>query len=78
MAQVARQNAELSEIRRKADDVVTTQQAEIEQLASIKEREFGSSEVPTQMNPEDLPMRRCSCLSSLRSRSLLTGLSSTR
>jgi uncharacterized protein (DUF305 family) len=56
MAKVAQQEAELPEIRQIADDVVSTQQAEIEQLASIKEEEFGSSELPTQMDPEEPSM----------------------
>jgi uncharacterized protein (DUF305 family) len=56
MAKVAQQNAQLPEIRRIADDVVSTQQAEIEQLSSIKEEEFGSSEVPLMMNPEEPSM----------------------
>jgi uncharacterized protein (DUF305 family) len=56
MAKVAQQNAELPEIRQIADDIVTTQQDEIEQLAAIREEQFGSSEVPTQMNPEEPSM----------------------
>jgi uncharacterized protein (DUF305 family) len=56
MANVAQQNAELPKIRQIADDIVTTQQEEIEQLATIKEEQFGSSEVPTQMNPEEPSM----------------------
>jgi uncharacterized protein (DUF305 family) len=56
MAEVAQQEAELPEIRQLADDIVSTQQAEVEQLASIKEEEFGSSELPTQMNPEEPSM----------------------
>ena len=56
MAEVAQREAELPEIRRIADDIVSTQRAEIEELESIKEAEFGSSEVPTAMNPEDPSM----------------------
>ena len=56
MAEVARKNAELPEIRRIADDVVTHQQSEIDEFGSIKDREFGSSEVPTMMNPEEPSM----------------------
>ena len=56
MAKVAQQEAELPEIRQIADDVVATQQAEIEQLASIKEEEFRSSEVSTQMDPQEPSM----------------------
>ena len=53
MAQAAQQSAQLPEIRQIADDVISAQQAEIEELRSIKEREIGSSELPTAMNPED-------------------------
>jgi uncharacterized protein (DUF305 family) len=56
MARVAQQNAQLPEIQLIADDIVSTQQAEIEQLASIKEAEFDSSEVPMMMNPEEPSM----------------------
>lgn len=53
MAQAAQQEAQLPQIRQIADDVISTQQAEIEELRNIKEREFDSSELPTAMNPED-------------------------
>jgi uncharacterized protein (DUF305 family) len=56
MAKVAQQKAELPEIRQMADDIDTAQQDEIEQLATIKEEQFGSSEVPTQMNSEEPSM----------------------
>jgi uncharacterized protein (DUF305 family) len=56
MAEVAQQHAQLPEVQLIADDIVSTQQAEIEQLASIKEAEFGSSEVPMMMNPEEPSM----------------------
>lgn len=56
MAEVARENAELPEIRRIADDIVTSQQSEIDEFGSIKDREFGSSEMPTRMNPEEPSM----------------------
>ncbi len=56
MARVAQQHAQLPEIQLIADDIVSTQQAEIEQLASIKEAEFDSSEVPMMMNPEEPSM----------------------
>jgi uncharacterized protein (DUF305 family) len=55
MARAAQQHAQLPEIQRMAEDIVSTQQAEIEQLASIKEAEFDSSEVPM-MNPEEPSM----------------------
>ncbi len=56
MARVAQQHAQLPEIQLIADDLASTQQAEIEQLASIKEAEFDSSEVPMMMNPEEPSM----------------------
>ena len=56
MARVAQQHAQLPEIQLIADDIVSSQQAEIEQLASIKEAEFDSSEVPMMMNPEEPSM----------------------
>jgi uncharacterized protein (DUF305 family) len=56
MARVAPQHAQLPEIQLIADDIVSTQQAEIEVLASIKEAEFDSSEVPMMMNPEEPSM----------------------
>jgi uncharacterized protein (DUF305 family) len=56
MAEVAQQHAQLPEIQLIADEIVSTQQAEIEVLASIKEAEFDSSEVPMMMNPEEPSM----------------------
>jgi uncharacterized protein (DUF305 family) len=56
MARVAQQNAQLPAIQRIANDIVATQQAEIEVLASLKQTEFGSSEVPMMMNPEEPSM----------------------
>jgi uncharacterized protein (DUF305 family) len=56
MAEVALENAEHLELPQLADNVISTQQAEIEQLRSIKEQEFGTSEVPTQMSPEEMEM----------------------
>jgi uncharacterized protein (DUF305 family) len=56
MARVAQQHAQLPEMQLIADDIVSTQQAEIEVLASIKEAEFDSSEVPMMMNPEEPSM----------------------
>jgi uncharacterized protein (DUF305 family) len=56
MAEVALENAEHPELLQLARIVISTQQAEIEQLRSIKEQEFGTSEVPTQMSPEEMEM----------------------
>ena len=56
IAGVIQENGPLPELRRIADNVVSTQQDEIEELRGIKEREFDTSEVPTMMNPEDHSM----------------------
>ena len=56
MAQVALENAEHLELLQLAENVISTQQAEIEELRSIKEQEFGTSEVPMQMSPEEMEM----------------------
>jgi uncharacterized protein (DUF305 family) len=56
MAEVALENAEHLELLQLAENVISTQQAEIEQLRSIKEQEFGTAEVPTQMSPEEMEM----------------------
>jgi uncharacterized protein (DUF305 family) len=54
MAEVALENAEHEEIRSLAEDIVTAQEAEIEQLKKIKQREFGTSEVPMEMSQEQM------------------------
>ncbi len=46
MAEVALKNAEHEEIRRLAEDIVSTQEAEIRALKSIKKEEFGTPRVP--------------------------------
>jgi uncharacterized protein (DUF305 family) len=56
MAQVALENAEHVEIERLAEDIVRTQEAEIEELRSIKQEEFGTSEVPMEMGSEEMEM----------------------
>jgi uncharacterized protein (DUF305 family) len=56
MAEVALENAEHQEIRNLAEDIVTTQEAEIEELKRIKQREFGTSEVPMEMSDEEMQM----------------------
>ena len=56
MAEVALENAEHLELLQLAENVISTQQAEIEQLRSIKEQEFGTSEVPALMSPEEMGM----------------------
>ncbi len=54
MAQVALEKAEHPELRQLAENIVTDQQAEIEELTAIKKKEFGSSSVPTEMSSEDM------------------------
>jgi uncharacterized protein (DUF305 family) len=56
MARVALKNAEHQEIRNLAEDIITTQEAEIEELKRIKQREFGTSEVPMEMSDEEMQM----------------------
>jgi uncharacterized protein (DUF305 family) len=54
MAEVALENAEHEQIRRLAEDIITAQQAEIEELKQIKEQEYGTSEVPMEMSQEEM------------------------
>ena len=56
MAEVALENAEHPELRQLAENIIADQQAEIERLRAIKEREFGSSEVPMEMSSEEMEM----------------------
>jgi uncharacterized protein (DUF305 family) len=56
MAKVARQHGERQEIKQLAEKEISDQQAQVEELSSIKERAFGSPEVATEMNPEDPSM----------------------
>jgi uncharacterized protein (DUF305 family) len=51
MAEVALENAEHEEIRRLSEEIVSAQEAEIRELKSIKEEEFGTSRVPMDMDP---------------------------
>ena len=54
MAEVALKNAEHEEIRQLSENIVSTQRAEIEELKSIKQREFGTSEVPMLMDQDEM------------------------
>jgi uncharacterized protein (DUF305 family)/predicted small secreted protein len=54
MAEVALKNAEHEEIKHLSRNIVSTQQAEIEELKAIKKEEFGTSEVPMQMSPHQM------------------------
>jgi uncharacterized protein (DUF305 family) len=56
MAEVALDNAEHPELRQLAGDIIADQQAEIARLRAIKEREFGSSEVPIEMSSKEMEM----------------------
>jgi len=54
MAQVALKNAEHDEIVELSENIVSTQQAEIEELKSIKREELGTSRVPMEMSPQQM------------------------
>jgi uncharacterized protein (DUF305 family) len=56
MAEVALTNAEHERIKQLSRAIISTQQAEIKELKSIKEEEFGTSEVPMQMSPQQMQM----------------------
>jgi uncharacterized protein (DUF305 family)/predicted small secreted protein len=54
MAEVALKNAEHEEIKQLSQNIISSQQAEIEELKAIKEEEYGTSEVPMEMGPEQM------------------------
>jgi uncharacterized protein (DUF305 family) len=54
MARVALKNAEHKEIKQLSRNIISTQQAEIEELKSIKKEQFGTSKVPMEMSPEQM------------------------
>jgi uncharacterized protein (DUF305 family) len=54
MARVALKNAHHKEIRELSRNIVSTQQAEIEELKSIKNEEYGTSKVPMKMSREQM------------------------
>jgi uncharacterized protein (DUF305 family) len=54
LAEVALKNAEHEEIKELSRNIVSTQQSEIEELKSIKKEEFGTSQVPMEMSPEQM------------------------
>ncbi len=56
MAEVALVRAEHPELRQLAQNIIADQSAEIERLRAIKEREFGSSDLPTEMSSEEMEM----------------------
>jgi uncharacterized protein (DUF305 family) len=54
MARVALKNAEHDEIIELSRNIISSQQAEIEELKSIKQEEFGTSRVPMEMSQEQM------------------------
>jgi uncharacterized protein (DUF305 family) len=50
MARIAVENAEHREIERLAEHIISNQEAEIDELESIKREEYGTSKVPTHMS----------------------------
>jgi uncharacterized protein (DUF305 family) len=54
MAEVALKNAKHEEIIQLSRNIISSQQAEIEELKSIKQEEFGTSNVPMEMNQEQM------------------------
>src|ERR687895_564723 len=54
MAEVALKNAEHEEIKQLSRNIISSQQAEIEELKAIKEEEFGTSQVPMEMSPQQI------------------------
>lgn len=50
MAEVALQNAEHKKVKQLAENIVSSQEAEIEELKDIKREEFGTSRVPMDMS----------------------------
>jgi uncharacterized protein (DUF305 family) len=54
MAEVALKNAEHEEIIDLSRNIISSQQAEIEELKSIKQEEFGTSNVPMDMSQEQM------------------------
>ena len=54
MAKVALKHAEHEEIIQLSQNIISSQQAEIEELKSIKQEEFGTSNVPMEMSQEQM------------------------
>jgi uncharacterized protein (DUF305 family) len=54
MAEVALDEAEHKELKDLSRNIISTQQAEIEELKAIKEEEFGTSQVPMEMSKEQM------------------------
>jgi uncharacterized protein (DUF305 family) len=56
MAEVALQNAKHERIKQLSRNIISTQQAEIEELKAIKQQEFGTSVVPMEMSAQEMQM----------------------
>jgi uncharacterized protein (DUF305 family) len=54
MARVALKNAEHEEIQELSRNIISSQQAEIQELKAIKKEEFGTSQVPMEMSMEQM------------------------
>ena len=54
MAEAALENAEHDEIKQLSRNIVSTQQAEIQELKAIKQEEFGTSEVPMEVSAGEM------------------------
>jgi uncharacterized protein (DUF305 family) len=54
MAKVALEHAEHEEIKQLSRNIISSQQAEIVELKTIKQEEFGTSRVPTEMSQEQM------------------------
>ena len=54
MARVALKNAEHEEIQELSRNIISSQQAEIQELKTIKKEEFGTSQVPMEMSPQQM------------------------
>ena len=56
MAQVALDSAQHLEIRQLAQNIITDQQKEIDELKAIKQQQYGTAEVPMEMSSEEMQM----------------------
>ncbi len=54
MAEVALEHAEHPKVRKVAEDIVSSQRAEIKLFGEIREREYGSAESKTEMDERDM------------------------
>jgi uncharacterized protein (DUF305 family) len=54
MARVAVKNAEHEGIEELSWNIISSQQAEIQELKAIKKEEFGTSQVPMEMSPQQI------------------------